>query len=258
MSKYKQFLLALTVCALSLLTGMKGVCQIDQAKLLALKEKYTWGSIYITNITCLHLSSILEDQTRFIRFKDDYSASSLTALRSFLKQHRNLTTSLSIAFIEIDLNRIEAGFKKADDPSGAIHPIAWSKQDVVQIAALCDHELNEYSVVMNTMKAFMTDSVSVYYAYAQLRSVTASPYVSLESTYLLEKEFRKILLKARKLEIEELPNSTRIELAKFVMEFDEKMLKISNHKIVPIAGGRRDAEFLSNLSTMEKTIHKTD
>lgn len=208
-----------------------GLCQIDQTKLNNLRTKYPWGSIYITYVPFINLSSILEDEVKIKYISTQCPETSLLTLRSFMRRNKSTNGNQAIAFIEIDLNRIEAGFKRASDPGGEITSIAWSKEQVVDIADLCDRQLNGIALAQKSLSILEKQTASLITAFQALNETKENAYVSSEVNFVVAKDFRLLLSKKDSTEIVSLPERSRLALLSFAREFDAAYFKLQNNEL---------------------------
>jgi hypothetical protein len=225
-----------------------GLCQIDQTKLTNLRTKYPWGSIYITYVPFINLSSILEDENKIKYISAHYPEATLSTLRSFLKRYKSPTSSQAIAFIEIDLNRIEAGFKRASDVGGEITSIAWSKEQVVDIADLCDKQMNAIAVVKKSLSLLETETTPILTVFQTINNTKENAYASFEVYFVLAKDFRRRLSTKDSVEIAKLPKNSQVALLHFVRDFDATYFKLQHNEV---EGAR---EFKENLIGLEPKL----
>jgi hypothetical protein len=223
-----KILFSLIFCIFGFGISQNSFCQTDQKKLDDLKKKYPWGSIYVTYISFINLNSILGDVTRSRELAKLYPNSTLNSLQNFVGRYRGKDAAESIAFIEIDLNRVEAGYKRADDPGGEISPIAWDKADLINIADLCDKHsaaMNNYKYVLNVIKSDTADLSGVL---AKVGEIKNNILISSEAHFVAAKEFRTTLAKKDDAEISKLSSAAQQALTSFKKEFDDKYFMIND------------------------------
>lgn len=140
---YRRHIISFTVLLL-LVRVFEGrsFAQSADARLNELKAKYLWGSIYLTYVPISSLTNLLANSANYQEVSKRAGESVLSILLDFLKTHKRPRINEAIAFVEIDLNRKEAGFKWANDNDGVISQIPWTAQQVVQVADLCDKWLS--------------------------------------------------------------------------------------------------------------------
>lgn len=223
---------------------VKSFCQINEAKLKNLKEKYTWGSIYITYISFINLRSILKDDQKLHYIQGQYTQSSIATLQAFLSRYKSAGSSESIAFIEIDLNRIEAGYKSPNDIGGEITTIPWSKEDVVEIADLCDKQLTAFTYLNNTLSAINGDSIPLSIALFRVNKLKDSAYISTEAYYIVAKSFRALVSEKAAL-MPQYPINERAAFKRFEKEFDQNDLMIMSNE-----------PFKENILELKKGVNK--
>jgi hypothetical protein len=202
--------------------GILGLCASAQSpdKVLdKLKQKYPWGSIYLTYIPISDLTYLLNKQEKrdtISKLEGDNLVSTIT---SFLNAHRKPEMKQAIAFIEIDLNRVEAGFKRADDNDGVITKIPWDKAQVVQIAALCGKFLSGSLEAHEISMSIQSGDISLEEAWAAIGEIRDAPYIPYEKVVPLL-EGMKTLITTRQHALSRLKESDK-PLYEALIRFDK-------------------------------------
>jgi hypothetical protein len=113
----------------------------------ALKTRYKDGSLYLSYGTINDLTNLLNDREKFtvLCSKPSPGAATLIALRDFLNAHRERRVVEAIAFLQLDFVVGRAGYKRLGDDGGSVRQVAWSAQQVSDIAVFCDAFLGEVS-----------------------------------------------------------------------------------------------------------------
>lgn len=166
--------------------------QVDQARLDSLKSRYPWGSVYLTHTSLLNLESILKDDSKRRIIAREYGDDLVSRLQAWIQSEKTTKISESVAFVEIDLNRIEAGYKKIPDSGGEIKTIPWTKPEVVNIAHLYDRQLIAVNT-FNKVKQQIHDKETIQTIWDGLTSIQGDPYASSEMVYVLARNFREQL-----------------------------------------------------------------
>lgn len=230
--------------------------QIDQEKLDNLRGKYPWGSIYVTYSSIINLSSILKDDKRTPRLEQQYSTTAMSTLNQFLQGFRNRPSNENISFIEIDLNRIEAGYKRANDVGGEITSIAWSKENVVNIADICDRQLIVLVNLKRTLSLMSNDSISIQLAYDNLNLLKSNLLLSDEAYFLAASEFQLLMVKKDYNDIANLDIKIRSDIAAFLKDYDNKYMQLKDFKLSNDNIKNKNANlFLQNMAGLEKNLY---
>lgn len=167
--------------------------QGSSIRLTDLKNRYPWGSVFVTYLSFINLSSVLQDRNKFLAIAQDCGRQPAETLLAFLTLHRRDRAGESVAFIEIDLNRVEAGYKGADDPGGEITQIPWSKEDVVNIAYLIDRQSKTIHQVAGLLKNIKDDASPIKLIYRSIQNLQSDPFLSSETEFIISKDFSKLL-----------------------------------------------------------------
>src|SRR5215831_18982199 len=120
----------------------KVFAQNPDGALNELKKKYPWGHIYLTFIPISDITGILNTPRHNQEISKQEGSQIVSTLTNFLNTNKRDQINRALAFIEINLNTMEAGFKWADDHNGVVIKIPWSPAQVLQIAVICDKHLN--------------------------------------------------------------------------------------------------------------------
>lgn len=198
-----------------------------------LKNKYFGGKMYLTYIPVNDLRSVMGDTKKVKSIEEQNGSDIVQVLGRFLYAHQISPINEAIAFIEIDLNQITAGFKKADDNDGVIKPIAWSQDEVKRIAILCDRYFKGSLNAQSIHRAISSGDTSISKAWKDIRIVHEDPYIPEKIVPLLVD--LRTLIKNKPNEFDELKNSDKnlyVEIQKWEEKIDASFIKA---KIPPIS-----------------------
>ncbi len=228
--------------------------QYDKKKLAQLKAKYPWGSIYLTYTCVINLDDLLKDTIRLKKSNTPPLIETVSGpIRSLINENKK-PIKQAIAFIEIDLNRIEAGYKMADDIRGEIHPIAWDTNQVIDIATFCDNQLNSINMVKSTLLYFQSQSALIDSAYIEFEKIKRDLYVSEEARFLVSMKFSQ-LISTKDYQLSEIKNNNPIlflDIQRFKSEFDEALL----HQELLVPKKLPPIEYKPKLPYYEKNLNK--
>jgi len=235
-------------------------CQISNAQLESLRKKYPWRSIYITNQSYVTLKSIISDPNRVRNFEQKYGISVIPRLKSFILRYSQLDITESVAFIEINLNLLQAGFKIANDLGGEINTIAWDSAEVVNIAFLFDNEINATAQAVGVIKYIQNPFVSIDSAFFKLQQIKNNEYVASEAYYLASKSFRLCLSVNEKKYVHLKTENPKVYAAieDFKATFDDRSIKLEvNFDTWKMTGNLKDSSqlgFFQNLNSIEANL----
>lgn len=154
-----------------------------------LRGKYLWGSIYITHLSFINLKSILRDQNKVAGLTKVHPSGALLKLSSFIEQQIDGAVQYNAAaFVEIDLNRMEAGYKSEADAEGVIHKLPWDAGEVLNVAEFCDIQLNRIGTYRRVLADITT--TPIWRVFQAVDSFKNDPYLSTEAYYVAAKELR--------------------------------------------------------------------
>ncbi|HXU36447.1 MAG TPA: hypothetical protein VN937_08795 [Blastocatellia bacterium] len=157
--------------------------QDSTGQLEQLRNKYPWGSIYLTYIPISDLTTILSNSSQFPEVSKKESEEVVRILQKFLSTHQRPRQSEAIAFMEIDLNRIEAGFKWATDKDGVISKIPWDQKQVARVADLCDRFLNG-NLVVRQITSQSTPPKVIQITHEDIKPGRETEHERLEAAYV--------------------------------------------------------------------------
>jgi hypothetical protein len=189
-SYYHQLALALLLSVM--LAGQQASAQqLDQAQIVvSLRAKYPYESIYLTNTTLNDLTVHLRDPQKFKELSAVVPSKTLNTLRKFLESN---TTSR--AFLQIDIVNLRAGFKRSSERLGTISPLAWTKEDVANIAGFVDQYLNGQIAVEKLAMELQGGNIQVAAAWSTLDRLTKDPFVPAVSLSASLKDFSSLVEK---------------------------------------------------------------
>ncbi len=208
--------------------SLNSFAQVDSVKLKTLKAKYKpWGNIYVTYVGLLNLKAVLEDDKKRMSLTQTHGNSTMSLINTFIQNTKLLYINQSIAFVQLDLNRLEAGYKLANDTGGQIMPIAWTSEQVVAVADLLDKQMTSISTMTAVLKTYKESSLKITDAYAMLQGIDNNPYISPEAFYLVSKEFNLLLLKKDDALTELKYNNAKTysAIAQFKMDYNDSYTK---------------------------------
>lgn len=187
---------------------------IDTTELKDLRSRYPWGSIYITYNTCFTLDEILEKKgsnsspkpatggmpTSTIQLsapdrntgllKSETSQNALNKLGNTVKKISQTQINKSIAFLALNLNELKAGQKMIEDDNGTVQQLAWSAEEVFEIAKFCDNHLNQRLIARQFIEYISTDNFKVESAVSRLNTIVNNEYSSDIINYILIDNFK--------------------------------------------------------------------
>lgn len=158
---------------------LSGACsyaaQIDDGKLALLRKRYesSFESIYVSDSVLNNLAVHFRTSDTLERVtKDGTDAGVVNIFRKFLDD-----VAKDRAFLQLELRSLRAGFKRQSDPSPAIQPLPWTRDEVFQIALLCDHYLQGQLQLAQLQQKLATGKISVAASWITLDSLRRNPYV---------------------------------------------------------------------------------
>lgn len=162
----------------------------DQRAISELKEKYTFGSIYLTNTLLNNYQQHLNDPSKIKPLESTSIGKEVLALfRGFLDgvaiERADLTRST--AFLQLDVNLGVAGFKRSSDRNGVITKLPWTERQVHMIARLSDLLSNGQLTIEAKLGAFNNGSQGLAEGWATIKQFREDPYIQTKSLsqYLL-------------------------------------------------------------------------
>jgi len=109
------------------------------ADLKALRDKYTFQSIYLTYIPLLSLTYLLNEDGKYNNLvKDRRWTKVLPVLKKYLNDNRHAELNQAIAFLQLDLGNLQAGVKSISDRGAAITKLPWDHSTVIGVAFFSD------------------------------------------------------------------------------------------------------------------------
>jgi hypothetical protein len=219
----------------------------SKSKTQELCSRYQFGSLYVTYIPINDLTQLLNDAARCLRFKQLTSdPGAIDAFKTFLDKIPIGPINEGIAFVQLDLVKGQAGFKKISDRDGVIHNIAWSSKQVEGIAELCDAYFTRFSEYEAAYNLIQTGVVPLKDAWERVADLQGDPFVTNVRSADLLGNF-KVLVDQKQTELKGLKlddAATYGAIRKVTDEYD-KYLKEQRH--------RKD---LVDLWSKEKEIRK--
>ena len=189
----------------------------------SLRSKYHLGSLYLTYIPLNDLRHLLNDEGKVSQVKEVASQpATVDTLRTFLNQLPSGSMNDGIAFLQLDLNTLAAGFKKISDLDGVIHTISWAKRDVEGIAEICDLYFTRNATfieVHQSARGFETPLVNVW---SKIHEIKDDPFITKSKMADLLGVFRELVeVRPREVEALKLTNVTaHVAIKTFKNEYD--------------------------------------
>jgi hypothetical protein len=156
-----------------------------------LKDKYAFGSLYLTYIPLNDIRHLLDEKEKVSTLTaKGHSGESLSTLKSFLDKQRGQPISEGVAFVQLDMETARAGYKLISDRDGSISTIAWSTEQVRNIAKFADDFLNSLHVFEEQRVTISSGSISIGDAYDVFERLNSNPYIPSVRTAGLVHDFR--------------------------------------------------------------------
>lgn len=154
----------------------------SEDKLAQLVAKYPLGNIFLTYIPLNDLWVLLGDTRRVDELKKQHPETTLRLLKKFLDDNHQVHMQHSTAFLAINTNTWQAGFKKLSDRSGDITLIVgWDKMQTQQIALFCDAYIMGLARVTEVLHALAMESTRpikmISERWLEAKQLEADPYV---------------------------------------------------------------------------------
>lgn len=151
----------------------------DSKENTELRSNYHFGSLYVTYIPLNDLTQLLNDPGKLPKLREETSQPGcLDTFRSFLKMHASERLNAGIAFLQLELTILKAGYKKISDRDGVIHPTSWSGPDVQGIAELCDRYFRRLSTFEVMHESIRSGDVSVGQAFKTFSEFKDDPFLT--------------------------------------------------------------------------------
>jgi hypothetical protein len=154
---------------------------------------YMWGSMYLTNDNLSDMRKVLNSAENYEKIFEKFPV--VSALKKFLDSHKRLRLEEGLAFLQIDLQEMKAGYKKADDPDGNIHKQSWSASEVQQIAQFCHKFLNENQTLAGLRTSIRAGEIGVKECWLKLSSHFDNPYIAHSRILRSSEDFRLLIQK---------------------------------------------------------------
>lgn len=183
---FRTFLFLIFFCGIGLWFGISQE-NLDR-KAAELRANYNWGSIYLTYKSANEFINTLKSPSRN-QIISEHGLHTIQMLESFLKTHIGDKINNGIAFAEIDLNIMKAGFLRANQSSGGIQQLSWNPAEVTQIADLCDKLMKGFyraQIVFDELNSpYAINAISLDKAVNKVQEVLKDPYVSQQQSTIV-------------------------------------------------------------------------
>jgi hypothetical protein len=136
-----------------------------------------WGRMYLTYRTLSDLRGIFADPTRARAFAAFADPNAVALLRQFVTDHALTKAGESAAFLEIDLDKEEAGWLPSTDVDGTIKRLNWQPEDVAKVAQTLDRYLKTNASVVD-YAASLTTRTDVVGSWQQLQGLTTNALIA--------------------------------------------------------------------------------
>lgn len=182
---------------LVLLVSLGNRAFAQDSKINELRQRYTWGSIYFAYDPICDLIYDLKDPKKHATIS---AMSGATLLTEFLKRNTAQERVKSISFLQINLQNLSAGYMKASDRDGVIKPLQWTKEQVRDVAILCDRLLTVGIAFEKLKDRIIAGNIGLTEAWIGLSVLSREVLVPVEKLALLFVAYGTLL---RKIEVHE-------------------------------------------------------
>lgn len=148
---------------------------VDSRKLDDLRKRYepSLGSIYITEVALNNLNVHLRPDDSVTKLaKEGVNPEALNAFRKFLVNIAN-----DRAFLQLELQRLRALFKRNSDLSAGIQQLPWTQAEVFHIAVFCDRYLQGQLMLEALKQRIAGERITVAESWKALDAFRQDPYI---------------------------------------------------------------------------------
>lgn len=227
--------------------------QIHPQRLKELREKYIWGSIYLTYGPICDVQKILSKPRNKVPSLQQSSISPVIV--SFLNRHHADNMRDGIAFLQVNLNTLEAGFMKAQDEHGVVNRIPWNRDQVVQAADLFDRLLSGTFAFNTSYRKISDPETSIAEAWGIYQESKENETISEEKKLALAISFRVLVGKKQDelTSLVEYNPSMFTNVSTFTSQFDKSFLPA----VSPIYTNTGfESQYFKNLLVLNQSLRK--
>jgi hypothetical protein len=226
----RSFFVSFAVISVVLIAAIKPPTVDEVARL---RNRYLWGSIYLTYNSLIELDWILNRQTGSGQGSlGDPRACEL--LQNILAKTTVGHPTDSIAFLQLDLsaNPVRAGYSLSNAVQGTVVPLTWTPEDVRRVAVFVDKFLNSKMAAIELSNQLRNKRRDLRSAWQQLAKISNDPLVGNHTKWDVDLAFREFVISepAALHKVRE----TDAQLAKSIEEFRAKVdAQLANQNVQP-------------------------
>src|SRR6266446_1925636 len=205
-------------------------------------DAYPGSAMYLTYMPLGDIARVLQDTKEGPQLAALTDATGLDLMRQFLVKNRGSNIGESLAFLQLDLVRFKAGYKKASDTGLTITEAGWNATQVKAVARVCHAFATQLGGAYQLRTTLKQGRIDLPSGWSKIKAIETNIFIPAERRAELVHDFLGLV------------ETKSDELAAVKRQHPKTYEEITNYKA--LYQGRR-SEFETPLVTNQLPVMKT-